>query len=110
MAYATDRQRRERRDAIIACVFWTALVLALASLGAAWLLRTSIYRISWGYPLVAAWVAIPPVYFLLEYVLLPPSAGFEDERVRHMHDLGRNIWLALVVLLANLLNITWPGS
>jgi hypothetical protein len=38
-----------------------------------------------------------------------PRRGTRDERVRHLHDLCRNIWLSLVILLAAILDIRWAG-
>jgi hypothetical protein len=56
-------------------------------------------RESWGYALIGFWVIAPPLYFLIEYALWPPPR--ERERaVEHLHDLGRGIWVAVVVLLA----------
>jgi hypothetical protein len=56
------------------------------------------------------WVAIPPLWFLWEYVHFRPPEGIEDERMRHLHDLCRNIWLALIVILVAIMEIPWPGA
>ena len=54
-----------------------------------------------GKVLVAIWVIGPPVFFWFDWVIfcksLPTS---EKEDAKHTHDLGRNIWLALVGILA----------
>jgi len=52
---------------------------------------------------VGAWVLLPPVWFWLEWVFF--SKGQDAERLKHTHDLSRNIWIALVIVLAALLKI-----
>jgi hypothetical protein len=102
-----QRRLHPCRDLIITWIFWTGASLAFASIVAAILLRVlwPCHLEPWGHIIVGGWVAIPPLYFLAEYIVLPPDPGPQDERVRHMHDLGRNIWLALVVLLSAIFGI-----
>ena len=56
--------------------------------------------------LVGFWLLAPPIYFWLDWHLLcrdiPPE---KTDSVKHIHDLSRNIWVALVVVLMALLNI-----
>jgi hypothetical protein len=58
------------------------------------------------YGLIAFWVLIPPVYFWLDWLYM--TAPADREMTVHTHDLARNIWLALVVVLAGILEIKWP--
>jgi hypothetical protein len=45
---------------------------------------------------VAVWALVPPLWFLAEYAWWPPEEGILDERMRHLQELGRNLWLALI--------------
>jgi hypothetical protein len=65
-------------------------------------------RSRWAYAMVGSWVAIPPLWFLWEYIHFRPPEGIKDERMRHLHDLCRNIGLALVVILVAIVGIPWP--
>jgi hypothetical protein len=100
------------RDSAINAIGWVATALAVGSLGVSLALRTvwSNYKHPWGYVLIGLWTLGPPVYFLLEYAFLPPVEGHHDDRVKHLHDLARNFWIAFVVVLAVLLDIPWPGA
>jgi hypothetical protein len=60
------------------------------------------------YVLVGIWVLCPPIFFWLEWVLWTPVS--EQETTKHTHDLARNIWLALIVILAVILDIKWPNG
>jgi hypothetical protein len=55
---------------------------------------------------VLLWICVPPLWFLYEWVSL--SKGLPAEMradIAHSHDLARNIWLALVVLLTAVLGL-----
>ena len=82
--------------------------LALISLILALLIkhRWTDLRESLGYTMLALWVLGPPVWFWVEWVFL--SRDQDGQRLKHTHDLARNIWLALVVVLAAILKIEWP--
>ena len=60
------------------------------------------------------WALIPPVLFLYEYVKEFPAGTKrperEEERLKELHELSRNIWLALLVVLAAILGIPWPSA
>jgi 4-amino-4-deoxy-L-arabinose transferase-like glycosyltransferase len=93
--------KRLSRDKVLSTMVLVSGLAAVVSLWLAYHLRTDWCKCKdpWGYVLLALWVAAPPIWFLTEYSFWPPVAA-EDERVRHMHDLSRNIWLALVAILA----------
>jgi uncharacterized membrane protein YhaH (DUF805 family) len=58
--------------------------------------------------IVGFWILVPPVYFWFDWVALCrdiPAANVSG--VKHLHDLSRNIWLALVVILIALFEITF---
>ena len=97
-----------KRDQIVA---WTSWVLAIASLALAFALRTSLasYKEPCGYVLLGLWALGPPIWFMAEYSFFPPTEGHQDDRVKHLHDLARNFWLAFVVVLAATMGIKWPG-
>lgn len=106
---ADSAQERERTHGrVMMYVFWSSPFFAAISLIGAGLLR---YFSAWCYSdpaakiLVGLWVAIPPLWFLYEYVHFPPPAGIKDERMRHLHDLCRNLWLALVAILTGITGI-----
>jgi len=92
---------------------YTAGPLALISLGIAVTIRCIWPDVdkapagwqNFGAIMIAAWVLIPPVWFWTEWVFF--SKGQDVERLKHTHDLARNIWVALVVVLAALLKINW---
>jgi len=83
-------------------------VLALASLFIAFMIRGEPkgVRELHAQILVGFWALIPPVWFLLEWGCFTGPA--ETEHVKHCHELARNIWLALVVILAVIAGIKWP--
>jgi hypothetical protein len=99
-----------RRSQVIAIVGWASAVGAVASLYLAFQLRGAPEAASpWGkYALLGFWAFVPPVWFFVEYVYWPPAAGHEDDRAKHLHDLARNIWLALIVVLATIMDVPWP--
>src|SRR5215469_15926952 len=95
-------------SAVVTAIIASALSLALAvPIGTVWC-KTPYHQVV-GYGLLAAWIGMPPLYFFLEYALLPPPAT-REARVQHMHDLCRNIWVAFVVLLAAIMGIHFPGT
>lgn len=59
-----------------------------------------------GYLLIGFWVLAPPIWFWVEWVFL--SEYQNPERLKHTHELARNIWVALVIVLAAILGIKWP--
>jgi hypothetical protein len=87
---------------------YVAAGFAVLSLGMAFGIRFlwPDLRESVGYVILGAWVIGPPVWFWTEWVFL--SDGQNPERLKHTHDLARNIWLALVVVLAVILGVKWP--
>jgi hypothetical protein len=77
-----------------------------------------IFRFIWptcakpvGYVVVALWVVGPPFWFWAEWSFFSHGLPEEDlEDIKHSHELGRNVWLALVVLLTALFGIAFPGT
>jgi hypothetical protein len=64
-----------------------------------------------GHVIVGLWVLGPPIWFWADWYYL--TAGLKKEQleyIAHLHDVGRNIWLALVIVLAALFRIEWPGG
>ena len=64
-----------------------------------------------GYVLIGLWVLLPPIWFFFEFQYLHPNMlenTFEISRVKQAQDLGRNIWLSFVVVLAAIVGIKWP--
>ncbi|HKX50932.1 MAG TPA: hypothetical protein VJQ48_10940 [Candidatus Binatia bacterium] len=49
------------------------------------------------------------MWFFYEWVVLCKDLKDEDERdrIKHIYELARNIWLALVVILVALFQIDW---
>jgi hypothetical protein len=64
-----------------------------------------------GRVIVGLWVLGPPIWFWVDWYYLTAGMGKERlEYISHLHDVGRNIWLALVVVLAALFGIKWPSG
>jgi hypothetical protein len=56
--------------------------------------------------LVGFWLLAPPIYFWLDWHVLCRNIPSDNtDSVKHIHDLSRNIWVALVVVLIALFNI-----
>lgn len=65
-----------------------------------------------GKVLIAFWGLVPPLFFWLDWVwLCSYLASYDPERevAKHTHDLSRNIWVALVAVLAILFAVKIPG-
>ena len=62
--------------------------------------------------ILAFWIIAPPLWFLIEYyAFFRIFEHFrEDEHIRHFHELARNLWIAVVVLLTALYNNRLPGA
>jgi hypothetical protein len=92
-------------------IYVAATALALASVCLAIAFRCCLATELPGYVLVGAWALGPPIYFLWEFSSrFPEGAGesAEAERVKYLQELARNVWLALVLVLAAILGIKWP--
>jgi hypothetical protein len=58
------------------------------------------------YAIVGAWAVLPPVFFWVDWVVFCQTMSKDElDRAKHTHDLSRNIWLALVILLGAVLGI-----
>jgi hypothetical protein len=57
---------------------------------------------------IGFWVIVPPVFFWVDWVFFCTDA--EREVAKHTHDLGRNIWLAVVAILAVFFAVKLPGG
>lgn len=59
-----------------------------------------------GYILVGFWGLLPPIFFWVDWVVFGNKLeGADLEFAKHTHDLSRNIWLALVILLTALFKL-----
>lgn len=58
--------------------------------------------------ILASWTLLPPIYFWLcwEFITVPAEA----EHIKHTHELARNIWIALIVVLAVTADLKFPGG
>ncbi len=94
--------------------FKVSAVLAVLSLAVAAALRNmwSDYVNPLGYILLAFWALVPPVWFVYEFASAFPKGHKEPQaevdRLKHLHDLSRNVWLAFVVVLAAIMGVKWP--
>ena len=99
-----------KREDIIEKVAGVSAVAAVASLLVAGVLRfvNPDLATAVGNPIVAAWVLLPPVWFFCEWVFLCDGKNKDElDRIKHLHELARNIWLALVVVLVATFGIEW---
>jgi hypothetical protein len=88
---------------------WISGLLALASLVVAVLHRAHIHELSEParYIITGFWVIMPPIWFWTEWAWISARIDADErDRIKHPHDLARNIWLALVAILVGLLEIT----
>jgi hypothetical protein len=61
------------------------------------------------YLLVGAWALIPPIWFMFEWhEYTGGKEGFEF--FKYGQELARNVWIALVVVLATIAGIKWKDS
>jgi hypothetical protein len=59
-----------------------------------------------GRVVVSLWTLIPPIYFWSDWYFLRSQLNQQEkEEVKHAHDLSRNIWLALVIVLGPLFGV-----
>ena len=87
---------------------WTSGIVAFACLIVAAASRAGWINLSEAvkFCIVGAWVFLPPIWFRAEWCWVSTAIDTKErERVKHMHDLARNLWLGLVVILVALLRI-----
>jgi hypothetical protein len=98
------RTRLNRVFAVLSVVLGTACF----ALGIWARLGKSDWVKSGGPWIVGLWVLAPPIFFWCDWVFFAPDDGAERDRIKHTHDLSRNIWVALTAVLISLFGITWP--
>lgn len=84
--------------------------LGMVSLFIALLIRANYFcKSPWGYALLGLWTLVPPLWFLYEFQSEFPrdhkKPQEEVDRLKHLHDLSRNIWVAFVIVLAAIMGI-----
>jgi hypothetical protein len=57
--------------------------------------------------LIGIWILGPPIFFWVDWVCFPNELETDAKRdfAKHTHDLSRNIWLALIAILAYLFGV-----
>jgi len=58
------------------------------------------------YILVGAWTLVPPIWFLYDWCKFEPKDASNFEHFKYSQELARNIWLALIVVLAAITGVT----
>jgi hypothetical protein len=103
-----DRSSFNKICGVVGAVLgFVCLVIALSSCASI----ASISRDTVGKVIVFFWVIVPPIFFWIDWVGFYGQIPAGDrDFVKHTHDLSRNIWLALVVLLSFLFNIKVGGG
>jgi len=100
------------RDQVLKIVVPLSCALAISSLGFAIFVR--LYRPAllepYGYIMLGLWALVPPVWFIYEWRLSVSLAPEVKERIKHFHELSRNLWLALIVALGAIMNAANPFS
>lgn len=101
---------------IIYFAFWFSLVCLLATIFAPFIVRstrkdrTRLETLEIAIPL-AFWTLAPPVYLFLEYWIFSEKIGCEAaEHLRHYQEITRNIWIAIVAVLAAIYTGKIPGA
>jgi hypothetical protein len=93
---------------IIASIISALLALASLILGIVHRLCPGALHHYFGPIVVACWVLLPPVWLWFDWVIYSNKVtdSGERDRIKHLHDLTRNIWLGLIVVLAALFDIS----
>jgi hypothetical protein len=101
------------REPLVSIVMWGSVILAVLTLLAAAHIRPIHSRTggkkTFGYFLLAFWALAPATWFFFEWVyLVDHNLAEAAARISHSHDLGRNVWLAYIAVLASTLGAKWP--
>ena len=94
---------------LLRVISWASGIAAVLSLllGVLHQSHTLILPEAYRHVIVGCWVLLPPIWFWSEWVWVAPNISSEDrDRIKHLHDLTRNMWVALVVVLVALFDIT----
>ena len=98
------------RPAFNAILGTIAALAALASLGMGLDFFMHGWAVNHAKLLVGSWVIFPPVFFWLDWVVFCRDLPAKElDAAKHTHEVSRNIWLALIVVLVALFEIKWPG-
>jgi hypothetical protein len=62
----------------------------------------------YGYIMLGLWAVVPPAWFIYEWTISKTLGSAEQDRIKHFHDLARNLWLALVLALAAIMGAENP--
>lgn len=96
--------------------FWAAWITPFVALGflvyaLVWQRSKSPGLGTFNAVIVALWTLGTPVYFWWEWYHFPKEKlGTNDwESFTHGHEVSRNIWIAYIVILAALLDVSWLG-
>ena len=62
--------------------------------------------------LIGLWALGPPIFFWVDWVAFAGEINDDPKReiAKHTHDLGRNIWIAFVAILAYLFGVHFTGG
>ena len=96
------------RDKVVTALAWVSGIAGFASVVIAVLHRANILTVCNPLKLtiIGEWVLMPPIWFWVEWVSVSRQIDEQErERIKHMHDLARNIWVALVAILVGLFDI-----
>ena len=96
------------RDKFVTALAWISGIAGFTSVVVAVLHRANILPVSNSLKLtiVGVWVLLPPIWFWVEWVWVSRQIDEKERgRIKHMHDLARNIWIALVAILVGLFDI-----
>lgn len=91
--------------------YWTSISAVFASISIALgcLSNWHTFLQGWiGPTIVGLWTVLPPLYLWVDWVVYADDTKENPghDFVKHNHDLARNIWLGLVVLLSGLFKVT----
>lgn len=98
------------RDQALAVIVPLSGVLAVASLAFALFVhfcRPSLLE-PYGYVMLGLWALVPPLWFIYEWTLSASLTQKERDRIKHFHELARNLWLALIVALGAIMGAANP--
>jgi hypothetical protein len=93
---------------------WLSAAAGFVSLAYATIWHFCLQGIAWldalNHVIVGLWTLLPPIWFWLEWYFSPHAPGTPLwDSMTHGHEVSRNIWVALVVVLVAVFGLRWNG-
>jgi len=106
----TDQPGKKRKSAL-RVIIPLSIVAALLSLVFALLIRFEWPCLrSYGYVILGLWTIGPPLWFMWEWNHSLDLPHEEKRDIEHWHELARNLWLALIIVLSATMGIVFKAE